>query len=275
LAETAGDYPPAHHLLRDLRLAIDRRDGALRVTAPVEPALFDAAGAVRCGVLGVAIDVYGGNHAIFAAAPDWAVTSALCVQRLRACTRGPLVVKGHALRSGRTQLVIEAAVHDAEGGAPHAVGRMTFTRIPRRADTPPSPADPEPFVSFATADSGLDAPLLDALGVRTADAAQGELELALRAYVRNSVGGLQGGAVVALVEAAAEAAAGARAPAHTVLDAEVQYLAQGRVGPIRSRATRLRESGATALWRVELFDAGQADRLTAVASVLTGALPRA
>jgi uncharacterized protein (TIGR00369 family) len=273
MAEPFGDYPPVHHLLRDLRLAIERRDGALRITAPVVPQLFDSAGAVACGALGVAVDVYGGNHAIFDAAPDWALTAALSLQRLRACTAGPLVVSGRALRAGRTQIVIEAVVHDARPG-PHAVGRMTFSRIPRREDTPAAPETPAPSLSFATEDSRLDRPLHAALGLRIENAAEGRAVLDLTPYVRNSVGGLQGGVVVALVEAAAEAAARAHVPESSVLDLDVQFLALARGGPIRAHATRLRAVGPTALWRVEVFDAGQQDRLTSVANVVTGVLPR-
>ena len=182
------------------------------------------------------------------------------------------VVSGRALRAGRTQLVIEAEARDDGGGPPLALGHIGFTRVARRDDTPESPSDPPDVYSFGDAGVMLDEPLLEALGVVVIDASAGRLELPLSPYVRNSVGGLQGGAVVTLVDAAATAAAGARlgAPA-TVEDLSVRFLALGRGGPVRSSAAVLRENGDALLLRIELRDVGQDDRLVAVATAIAKA----
>jgi uncharacterized protein (TIGR00369 family) len=265
----AESYPPPHHILSDLGLQIDRRSGELTVRLPVTPYLLDARGALRAGILGVAFDVFAGNLAVDAARPDWALTSELALHRLFPVEKGTLVVTGHALRAGRTQLVVEAEARCEEGGrAPCALGHIGFTRVARRADTPESPSDPPDVYSFGAAGASLAEPLLAALGVVPApDAAAGRLELPLTPYVRNSVGGLQGGAVVSLVDAAAAAAAAARtgAPA-AVEDLSVRFLALGRAGPVRSEATLLRHSDEAVLLRVALRDTGQDGRLVSMAT---------
>lgn len=262
----SAPYPPPHHVLSDLGLQIDRREGAVRVEMPVQPAGLDAAGGLRAGLLGVALDVFAGNLAVDAARPDWALTSELALHRLAPLARGRLVVTGRALRAGRTQLVVEAHGRDADA-RPVAFGTIGFTRVPRREDTPPPPEDPPDVFRFGEAGGRLAAPLLEVLGVREIDGAEGSLELPLSGYVRNSVGGLQGGIVTCLVDAAASAAAHALlgAPAR-VDDLAVHFLALAREGPVRAQATPLRHADGEALLRVELRDAGQDDRVVTVAT---------
>lgn len=260
-------YPPPHHVLSDLGLQIDRRDGALRVEMPVQEAGLDAGGGLRAGLLGVAFDVFAGNLAVDAARPDWALTSELALHRLAPLAKGALVVTGRALRSGRTQLVVEADTSDAAGGRRCASGTIGFTRVPRREDTPQPPDDPPDVFRFGDPERRLAGPLLETLGVREIDGAEGRLEMPLSDYVRNSVGGLQGGVVTCLVDAAA-AAAGSHllgAPA-CVEDLAVRFLALAREGPVCARATLLRRRGDEGLLRVELRDAGQDDRVVSVAT---------
>src|SRR5262249_14106978 len=156
---------------------------------------------------------------------------------------------GTPLRAGSTQVVLDAAVDDGDRAAgPCAVASMTFTRIPRRNNTMPF-VEPDEQTKFAFADesSGLCAPFADQLGCRVIDARAGIVELPVTDYARNSVGALQGGAVVALVDAAAEAVAAARmGEGIATQDLELHFLALGRVGPIRSRATWLAGSHSEA-----------------------------
>lgn len=270
MAEVRAPYPPPVHMLGDLRLEITGERDGLRVEVPAPPETRDRSGAVSAGVLGVAVDVLGGNLALRAAAPDWCVTSTLALHRLRPIARD-FRVGGELLRAGRTQVVLDVAVHDG-GEGPAAVASMTFTRIPRRADTPEYRDRGEDFC-FGGPDSGLRAPFAEQLGCRVLDAGGGVVELPLSDYVRNSVGALQGGAVVALVDAAAEAVAGARMDADAVTrDVEIHYLALGRVGPIRTRARWLAGDARDARLRVELVDAGQGERLLSVATLTLGPL---
>jgi acyl-coenzyme A thioesterase PaaI-like protein len=261
-------YPPAQHMLRDLRLEIWQREGRVAVRAPAVSAVRNRAGAVGAAALGVAVDVVGGNLALRAVKPDWCVTSSLELHLLRPLLRD-FEVTGSPLRAGTTNVVLDVEVDDGEPGAgPCAIASMTFTRIQRRADTIRfQEPGAEPF-TFADGASGLRAPFLEQLGCRVVDAEAGIVELAVEDYVRNSVGALQGGAVVALVDAAAEAVASARmVEGAATEDLQLHFLALGRVGPIRTRTRWLAGSSQEARLRVELVDTGQGDRLISVAVV--------
>ncbi|MGH0029610.1 MAG: hypothetical protein ACQGVC_07460 [Myxococcota bacterium] len=257
-------YPPPHHLLSDLDFEVDRSGGDLQVRLPVTPALLDAAGSVRAGVLGLALDVFAGGLSVEAAAPDWALTSELTLHALRPCGAGRLVVTGRALRAGRTQRVVEARVHEAGRDAPVAIGHVGFARVPRRDDTPPSPEEPGGVYTFGDGGTPLAGSLADALGIRRVDAAgdAGALEIPVAPYVQNSVGALQGGVVVTLIDAAACAAGEHDLAAPVVaVDVGTRYLALGRAGPVRSETELLRRDADEALYRVALRDVGQQDRL--------------
>jgi acyl-coenzyme A thioesterase PaaI-like protein len=261
-------YPPVQHMLRDLQLEIWRRGQEVTVRAPAVAGVMSRAGAVGAAALGVATDVIGGNLALRAVQPDWAVTSTLELHLLRPLARD-FEVTGAPLRAGATQVVLDVEVSDGERDAgPAAVGSMTFTRIGRRANTMPFVDSTEGRFAFADPDSGLRSPFLEQIGCRVIDAEAGVVELAVHDYVRNSVGALQGGAVVALVDAAAESVASARlVDGAATLDLQVHFLALGRVGPVRTRALWLAGSAREARLRIELVDTGQDDRLMSVAVV--------
>ncbi len=262
-------YPPKHHMLADLRIAILRGPGDdVRVAMPAAEELGNRAGDVGAAVIGVAVDVLGGNLALRAVQPDWCVTSTLELHVLRPLTRD-FVVTGAPLRAGRTNVVLDVEVGDGDDAVgPAAVASMTFTRIPRRAETMPYREPEEERFGFGDEHSGLKVPFFEQIGCRVRDAAAGVVEIDVGDYVRNSVGALQGGAVVALVDAAAEAVASSRMVADAVTqDLQVHYLALGRVGPIRTRTAWLAGDEREARLRVELVDAGQDDRLVSMATV--------
>lgn len=265
-----AEYPPPNHVLRDLRIEVDQRDASPVVRAPIVPELLGPDGAVPAGVLGVLLDIFGGNLAVEAAAPDWALTAQLELHRLRPLTHGRVEVRGRTLRAGRSNLVAEAwisAEDEEPAGSAAAFGRLTFTRVPARGGEPPRARRGGLRYAFAEGEERLALPFPQAIGLRVRDAAEGELELALVPYVHNSVGALQGGLVVALADAAA-CAAGSALLGRTVAtsDASVHYLALGREGPIRTRAALLRRDAGSALFSIEQRDAGQQDRVSAVAT---------
>jgi acyl-coenzyme A thioesterase PaaI-like protein len=267
-----NDYPPPRHVLRDLALEVDRSGGGLVVRIPVRPELCGDRGALRAGVLGIAVDVFGGSLAIEAVAPDWSVTQDMQLHRLRPVARGPLLVSGEALRAGRSSVVVEVELRDGDpAAAPAAVGAMTFARLARRDDTPELRREPGDLLRFATADSGMDAPFLERIGLR--EGPGGSVELDLDPYVRNSLGALQGGVVTALVEVAAERAARRATGLPLVTtDFAVHFLALGRTGPLRASARLLGAVDGRATLRVELRDAGRDERLLAVAIATAGEL---
>jgi acyl-coenzyme A thioesterase PaaI-like protein len=263
-------YPPERHLLRDLHLEIDRRKGPLQVRAPVVPELLGPDGSVGAGALGIAIDVFGGNLAIESAQPDWALTQELELHRLRPLREGEIRVTGAALRAGRTNMVIETELAAKGDDAPHTVGSLTFTRVPRREETMGAPPEFPEHTAFARPGSGLAEPFDAYLGLHTRDAETGHLELPLVDRIRNGVGALQGGAVIALAEASAIAAARHAGLPESVVDLSCRYLALGKSGPIEARARILRSSPA--LVRVELQDGGEPGRRVAVVMVGLGTL---
>lgn len=274
------DYPPPHHLLRDLHIEVDQRGELPLVRAPVVPELLGPGGAVRAGVLGIALDVFGGNLAVEAAAPDWALTAQLELHVLAPLCEGTITVSGRPLRAGRTNLVVEARIDagetaSRERGAACAVGRLTFTRVPVRGGEPPRARRGGQLHGFAAGSEKLAAPFHEAIGLHVLDAAAGAVELALVPYVMNSVGALQGGLVVALADAAAEHAGRALLAREAASsDLSVHFLALGRAGPLRTRATLLRRDADSALFSIELRDAGQEERLAAVATARVAALAR-
>jgi acyl-coenzyme A thioesterase PaaI-like protein len=266
------DYPPPQHILRDLHIEVDQRQDLPCVRAPVVRELQGPDGGVRAGALAVPLDVFGGNLAVEAAAPDWALTAQLELHVIAPLREGTIVVSGHPLRAGKTNLVAEARIDASDearvrGAPPCAVGRLTFTRVPVRGGEPPRARRGGLLYTFADGAEKLAQPFHEAIGLRVLDARAGEVELALVPYVVNSVGALQGGLVVALADAAAEAAGRALLAREVATsDLSVHFLSLGKVGPFRTRASRLRSDGDAALFSVELRDLGQDDRLMAVAS---------
>lgn len=254
-------------MLRDLRIEIWRRGDDLAVRAPAAAETHSRAGGVGAAALGVAVDVIGGNLALRAVQPDWAVTSTLELHLLRPITRD-FEVTGAPLRAGKSHVVLDVEVAERPNAGPAAVASMTFTRIRRRDYTMPFVENDADRFAFADAESGLGSPFLEQIGCRVIDAERGVVELPVEDYVRNSVGALQGGAVVALIDAAAESVAAARmSEGVATQDLQLHFLALGRVGPIRSHARWLAGSPREARLRVELVDAGQEDRLVAVSVV--------
>src|SRR3954447_7274836 len=103
------DYPPEHHLLRDLRFTFEHDDAALRSRAwmPIVPEMCTDLGQARIGALATLVDVIGGGLAATAAAPGWIATADLTLHLVRAARPGSVVeARGRVLRAGRTTVVI-------------------------------------------------------------------------------------------------------------------------------------------------------------------------
>ena len=266
------DYPPAQHVLRDLRLWSEAGAEAPCAGMPVAPELFGAASACSAGALAVLVDAVAGGAALRAAA-GWIATSDMRLHWLAPVRSGELVARAEALRSGRTNIVIEVEVHAAASLVAHAT--VAFSRLEAQGEYQQRPRGERlGRVAFGAESAGFGRPWAEALGARLVDAAAGAVELPLGPYVGNSLGGLQGGVAVALLDLAAEAAGGAwlGRPAAT-RDLAVHFLALGRSGPIRTGVTRLRRVGEDVLLRIESRDAGAEDRLCTVATATVGELP--
>lgn len=271
----AGPYPPDVHVMRDLRLWIERGPDGARAGLELVPELLNGRGHARLGVLATLSDAAGGEFAVRAARPDSVATSDLVLHVTRPLRGGTVVAVPELLRRTRATIVIEALLREEGGeargqgdGEPAGLVTMTFAVLPGRPGVQRmGTGRDEPRTEFALDDSQLDAPFLERIGARVVDAAGGAVELPLSPYVGNSLGGLQGGVMAALTDLSAESCAGAAIGADCVTtDLALNYLALGRAGPIRTRARVLRVESAGALVRVEVRDAGAGERLLAVAT---------
>ncbi|HEX5615784.1 MAG TPA: PaaI family thioesterase, partial [Acidimicrobiia bacterium] len=242
------DYPPAHHLLRDLRLDVEHRpDGSSVAWLPVVPALLDDHGGVRTGALATLVDVIGGGLAAHAARPDWIATADLTLHLVDDARAGTVRAHAHVLRAGRTTVVLEVtlATEPPDGGAAVTLGAatMTFGVLPRRDGNPVIDGHGSTARStLALADSAFRGPFIDEVGVRLVERGDGRavVELHPHDYIRNSLGAVQGGIVATLAESAAREALRDACSAPVIArDLHVTYLALARVGPVRATAVTL------------------------------------
>jgi uncharacterized protein (TIGR00369 family) len=254
----AEGYPPPRHLLRDLLMSVELR-GKRRSTvrAPVVPEICTDRGGVYVGVVATLVDVLGGGLAIRSIYPDWIATSDLSVYMTGQATSGTIMASGTVVRAGRTTVVIEVDIFQ-EAGNPASpatsIGSavMTFSRLPRRKGTMEIKEEaPQPF--------------LDEVGIRIVDSAAGAVEMNASDYVLNSFRVLQGGMIALLTDLAGQQAAGAAMGASMMTrDIRIHYLAQGKVGPFRTRARVIRTTSGEALTRVEVIDTGANNRLLSI-----------
>jgi uncharacterized protein (TIGR00369 family) len=266
---TPAGYPPAQHLLRDLRLEVEHRpDGTSHAWMPADPALLDDGGTVRAGALATLVDVVGGGLAAHAARPDWIATADLTLHLVPGPPGDAVEARGRVLRRGRTTVVLEVGLAGA-GGASLGLATMTFSVLARRDSNPvlETPADDAVRMSLSVDGSGFERPFVEALGVEAGDA-PGTLVLVPSPYVRNSFGAVQGGVMATLVETSARDALrhACAAPVSSV-DLQLTYVALGRTGPIRATAAVLAATPSFGTARVELLDEGEG-RLTTLGRVV-------
>jgi len=274
----AEPYPPARHIMRDLRIVTDRPapEHAISV-APVDDHVRDASGGACLGFLVALVDTCGALVALPAAEPDWMATSSLSYQAIAPLRSGPAIAEAHLLRRGSKTIVCAVEVFDGDGSEapgsrrPVGSGLLNFGRIPRRASESviDTSAGFQRHVTMALPDSGLTAPLLERVGIRVRDAAAGDVELHKSDYVRNSFGTINGGVLGMVAQAAAEAAVAASTEGPTFVAADIQlhYLAQVGAGPLRTSTRVLRRVGEHAVCHVHAFDAGNADLAVTFAQV--------
>jgi uncharacterized protein (TIGR00369 family) len=254
------EYPPARHMLRDLQVEFEHGEGESRAWIPAPAACADRSGNVRLGVLATLVDALGGGLAALAAAPGWIATADLTVHRLRPVAADGSVVLaalGRVLRSGRTTVVIECRVGTVDRpDPPVAIATMTFAVLDRRGTNPVVVPNAGPPVrnTMALADSHVRVPVLEAFGISSDS--PGRATIGLSAYVTNSLGSVQGGALATLAEFAAESLV-VTSPATTV-ELQLDYLSLAKRGPVIATAHDLGDGVA----RVEIAD-GDARRTTA------------
>jgi len=266
-----NDYPPLHHMLRDLLISVEFPDNVRCVVrAPIVPEICTDRGGVLVGVIATLMDVLGASLAIKAAYPDWIATADLSIYTTRPATSGTIVASGMVIRAGQTMNVIDVDI-SAESSSSTRPGTsvgcaiITFSRLPRKKDTIEVKVDSVNSTTFAVKGSGLHRHYLNEVGIQIMDDRAGIVEIKMSDYVRNSFNAIQGGIIALLADIAGQCAARAITGQPLITkDMSIHYLSQGRVGPFRTRARMLRKTGDTALTRVEVVDRGANDRLLMV-----------
>lgn len=218
-------------------------------------------GGLRATIVAAAVDLVGSLFTREIAGTDVLYTTDLSARIPRSGAPARLSTRGRVLRSGRTGVTTGVELFD--GDALWAYGETTFARQRRAADASVSQLElalPRTFASHPLA-----RPLEEEVGVTVRAADRGEVELVLRPPVLNKEGTLQGALVALVVERAAESLAESRLGApQRVAELDLRYLSTAKLGPVRSRASFIGEPEMGML-RVELWDAGRSDRLTATA----------
>ncbi len=270
-------YPPAHHLLRDLRIVVERQANELTGRLDVMPALADATGRPRVGVLATLVDVVAGEVAIRSVLPGWTATSDLNIHVDDLPTEGAIEATPRILRSGRQTVVVEVALRSAADANQLGVATVGFAILQARSDEQKGghwAESPEARTEFALAGTLLKEPILDAVGLEFDSLNPAIARIGVRPFVRNSLGALQGGAVAILLEAAAENfAASSLEGALQVRSLAIHYLKLARVGPVRAQSRVIARTRGGLLIRVELFDEGESEVLLTVATIQVDQAP--
>jgi uncharacterized protein (TIGR00369 family) len=213
-------------------------------------------GGVRAGALLTMADTVGGMCAGLAALPGWVVSTNLMLHTVPTKHQGPFALDARVLRAGRKAVVTQVQIRDSgDGHALIADGVLTSAVLVPEGGPPDFP---RPMVLQPPDSPEPVRPLLEFFGIRDHGDAAVALEIDDR--VRNPWGILHGGATAVLVDAAAAHAVGNGA---TTTDVVLHFLRPGRVGPAIANATVLGARPDGHVVRVEVVDAGAADRVMA------------
>lgn len=257
-------YPHPQSILCYSRITHElREDGSVAGSMPVLADGLDAGGRLRLGALTPLVDVCAGILAARSVYPDWCATLDFKLHLAEPPAAGTVHGLATPLRVGTNTVLSDNRLVD-DAGRLVGVAHVTFSRLPRRADTPNTPPPKVGSYDTTHADEEPRLPVDEYYGLRLeTDVAAFQLDHHERIF--NSFGSIQGGAMGALLERVA-ALAGERAlhgPCRTV-DLHFSYLAQAVGGPFRVVGTPVRVEAGSVLSAVELFDLGRRERLCAV-----------
>jgi acyl-coenzyme A thioesterase PaaI-like protein len=211
-------------------------------------------GALRPSVLLTWADILTGALANEHTLPQICMTVDLTVRVAAPIAVGASVhAIGRLLKVGRTVVFGETTFSVGEDPAPTAVALSTFVASPRPQDAGTSVVQDASITRRQV--TAAPEPVSRILGTRVLG--PGVVEVPRHPRVLNWADTVQGGAVAACAEEAVLALDGAPAPS----ELEVRFTGAVRHGPMRATATVLGP------WvRVEVVDAGNDDRLVAVAA---------
>ena len=242
-------------------------------------AVRDASGAAALGYLAALVDVNAAMVALCAAHPDWTATADLMLHEAAPLVHGPAILESHLTRAGSRLIVVGIDIYDGDGVAdldelarpdrPASRGERSrdLRRVPAETSIVSGEFDPLGGIGqrrHIEPPGGLPTePLLERCGLTVIDAEQGVVELASTPYVHNSRGRINGGVLGMVFQGAAEAAV----PGYVGSDLHIHYLAGARTGPVRTSTVVLRDADDHAVCAVEAVDAGNDDRILALATV--------
>ncbi|MCY3631873.1 MAG: hypothetical protein OXH29_04270 [bacterium] len=275
----SGDYPPEHHILRDLKLESERPErGRALSYAPLGPALLTSSGNARLGVIGVTVDAAGALTALIEALPDRIATQDLSYTASGFARQGPLIASCRLLRAGQRLITVAATLADGCGSddpnqaQPIGEAILSFSLIPNRPGNDDLSHLQEPVIERRTmglATSGFgNTALWGAIGLDVVDAAAGVVQVLMTDYVRNSFGTINGGVMIMAAEAAGELAVQeALGTPVAAMSLNYRFLDQTRIGPAQTQTTVLRNNDQSAVAIVRLIDS-QRPRLLAGYAVI-------
>ncbi|HMG43380.1 MAG TPA: hotdog domain-containing protein [Acidimicrobiales bacterium] len=230
----------------------------------VLPALSDAAGVPRVGVLAALADSVTGVHALEVLDCEAALTADLAVHSagVPVAPGTVLAATSRLLKRRRRGAVFQVEVADGE----HRVATATVTystagegavRVPEAMTEPAT--EPWPPDDLCTSVDEL-LPLDEA-------ADGGGMELAVDEVTCNNFGVLAGGAIGMAADVAAARTAGRLLDGDaTVTDLVVHFLAPGRVGPVAIRTDVVAPGPDRVSLRITMTDRGDGDRLLVAAT---------
>ncbi|MGZ8765436.1 MAG: acyl-CoA thioesterase domain-containing protein [Acidimicrobiia bacterium] len=257
---SAFDDPDAgRSVTRYLGVTLREQDdeGIIVGTAPAASHLVDPSGIAHAGVLLGMIDSAGGVCAGLASLPRWIVSTNLVGRLVPRSLEGGIVLRARVLRAGRNSVVTSIDARDDATDA--LLADVVLTSAVLEPDGGPPSYDRPMVLAVPPATKALPDP--DSFyGVRPAAAG---VELALTDTVRNPWGILHGGVTTTLVESAVRHTLAGAGLTSVVL----HFLRPGRVGPVRTVATRIGSRPDGELLRVEARDLGADSRTMAIAIV--------
>jgi uncharacterized protein (TIGR00369 family) len=265
----------SRHVVTGIGIHIEADDCAPGLHLHLWPGLFDGDGHVAFGVLGAFVDLASSQTpGVVLTRP--LVHADIAVHRLARPQGDLLFARTSAARVGGRTAIVEVDVTDAAGN------RVAFSSQQLVFMGPPPAGSParldrsefrRAFLARFDGTGRLEAPLLEALGVRAGLTGEGTPAWWMPNTDRsqNGFGGLHGGVATALVDvAAAGAVADATGSPARTRSASLRYLVPGTVGPFRADPVVLGSDGGRSLVRVAVVDEGADDTVFIVAEADVG-----
>ena len=272
MADRPSVYPPPIHFLSDLDIATEHvaLDHTV-ATVAVDEFVRNRAGAASLGFVVAVVDVCAAMVALSAAHPNWTATADLSLHSTDWLLDGPMRIDSHLIRRGSHIVVIGSDVFDG-GGRRMATGTLSFASIPRAASAAARDFVPGELVGqqrrMRPGAPPRPVPLAERVSLR--EIGPGVVEIPKDDYVINSFGTINGGVLGALFQYAAESLVDDL----VATDLQIHYLRQAGAGPARTTTTLLRRAEDHAVCAIEAVDAGDGDRVLALATVTLQRAPQ-